>query len=162
MSFLGTTGIGKHYWNSCYVKLLRFLQSYLTKWSALKMAACNVVSSFWNVFWPHANLAFLLCNANQLISLLPLLHPWVHSSLVNPPTSVPIVVPPWKTPSHFFQLCVVWGPFWPWQKLACDKLPWCALGNTCCMPPPTCISITMHAHPFHLSNVPTHHAHDYH
>jgi hypothetical protein len=33
-----TNGWGKYCWNSCGVKLLKFLQSCLTRWSTLKMA----------------------------------------------------------------------------------------------------------------------------
>ncbi len=46
LSFSITNGWGKHCWNSCSIKLLKFLWSYLTRWYALKMVARNVMGVF--------------------------------------------------------------------------------------------------------------------
>ncbi len=57
-----------------------------------------LLGSFQDALWPHANLAFLLCNTNLLMSLLPLLHPRLHNFLVDPPAFDPTSVPPWNPP----------------------------------------------------------------
>jgi len=112
LSFLGTNGCGRHYWNSWGVRLLEFFWSYLTMRIILKITTVMSSGSFQDVLELHVDWVPLLCNANQSMSLPPSISPWVHNSRVNHsqvnlPAFAPTIMSPWRPLLLSSQWCLV-------------------------------------------------------
>jgi len=120
LSFLATNGWGKHYWNSRGVRLLGFLQRCLIKWSILKMVAHDAMGVL-----PIC--VFVICKFSpfvvqcQLIDVIASLT----TSLITQPSIRSFGLcahnhASMESSFTLFSIVSEMGPFWPWQRLACD------------------------------------------